>query len=104
MIGYLSARSSESDVAMLAAFRRGLAGTRAPRAWRRQQRRDMEIEVLPVVDQGGALHAGSFPAREPQPAGLRDGDGSPRAGAKSRRDRTSYTPRGDDFCPDNCPG
>ena len=56
------------------------------------QWRDVEIEVLPVVDQGGALHAGSFPAREPQPAGLRDGDGSPRAGAKSRRDRTGQAP------------
>jgi hypothetical protein len=50
------------------------------------QWRDVEIEVLPVVDQGGAIHAGSFPARETQLAGFGDGDAVAAGGVDSAAD------------------
>ena len=40
--------------------------------------------MLPVVDQSGALHAGSFPARETQLAG--DGDAAAAGGVDSGAD------------------
>ena len=54
------------------------------------QRRDVEREVLLVVHQRGALDAGRFPAREPQPSGFGHRDaaavGGVDAGADIDRD------------------